>query len=248
VEYKSKLGIVHYHDTPWNSKVLKGNSLEIDSIESDSENLIEIITEFCIHKAEQRYVLIASRISASLIDLKKAYFGSGFLTVEHTLDVLIFGLDLEKLSFIANKFPVIVEDYDEIDIVEIEVMAEFGFNHGRFYEDPFIQVDAARNRNRNWIKDLISQNASIKVLKKKNNIVGFMAYIIHDDKANLVLGAVKEDFRHLSYGFWANVLLDLKDVKEIHTLISSSNTDILNLYSYFGFRFKNPQFGFHKHL
>lgn len=75
-----------------------------------------------------------------------------------------------------------------------------------------------------------------------------MAYRVTDKRATLILGGLKEKYRHLAYGFWANILLYIKDVKEVHTLISSSNIDVLNLYSYFGFRFENPQFGFHKHL
>lgn len=248
MEFKSKYGTLYYHDTPWNTKALQGNSLEIDSIESSTDNAMDAISEFCKQKSKESYVLVASRIPASLIDLKKIYFQCGFITVEHTLDVSTFGLDLDKIVFLSNKFPVIVEDYTNENIAEIEDISAAEFNFGRFYEDPLIHPAIAKDRNRFWIADLINQKSSIKVLKKKNIVVGFMAYKVKDNRADLVLGGVKENYRHLAYGFWANILLSLKDVKEIHTLISSSNIDVLNLYNYFGFRFENPQFGFHKHL
>lgn len=248
MEYNSKYGIVHFHDTSWNTKSLKGKSLEIDLIESISDNTLQLISEFCNQKSKEQYILIASRISASLIELKKVFFQAGFITVEHTFDVSTFGLDFEKLSFVANKFPVIVEDYSANDISKLEDIAASEFKHGRFYEDPFIDIETAKNRNRNWITDLVKQKSTIKVLKKKDNVVGFMAYKIKDERADLVLGGVIEKYRHLSYGFLANVLVALKDVNEIKTLISSSNTDVINLYNYFGFKFENPQFGFHKHL
>jgi hypothetical protein len=122
------------------------------------------------------------------------------------------------------------------------------YKFGRFYEDPFIEPSKATDRSRFWIGDLINQKAIIKVLKKKNIVVGFKAYKVNDKRADLILGGLIEEYIHLAYGFWANILLNIKDVNEIHTLISSSNIDVLNLYSSFGFKFENPQLGFHKHL
>ena len=249
MEYNSKYGKIYYHDTPWNTKSLKGRSLEIDSVEpSIIDTAVNLISEFCIKKSNESYVLVASRISASQIDLKKIYFLCGFITVEHTLEVSTFGLDTEKIKSILNRFPVIVEDYTNDNISEIEDIAAGEFQFGRFYEDPYIEPSKAIDRSRFWIGDLINQKVTIKVLKKKNSIVGFMAYKIKDNRADLILGGIKEQYRHLAYGFWANILLNIKDTNEIHTLISSSNVDVLNLYSYFGFRFVNAQFGFHKHL
>jgi len=248
MEFKSKYGTVYYQDTPWNTKSLKGKSLEIESIESSIDGSINLISEFCIEKYKESYLLIASRIAASQIDLKKIYFLCGFITVEHTLDVSAFGLDSRKVESISNKFPVNVEDYTNEDIIEIENISAGEFKFGRFYEDPFIAPLTATNRSKFWISDLINQKATIKVIKKKNIVVGFMAYKVKGKRADLILGGLKEKYRHLAYGFWANILLNIKDVNEIHTLISSSNIDVLNLYSYFGFRFENPQFGFHKHL
>jgi len=248
MEFKSKNGIVYYQDTPWNDKSIDGKSLEIESIASSREDSVNLINEFCTQKKKESYLLIASRIDASQIELKKIYFLCGFVTIEHTLDVSSFGMDLKKIETISNKFPVNVEDYAKENIMDIEDIAAGVFNFGRFYEDPFIEPFKASNRSRFWIGDLINQKAIIKVLKKKNIVVGFMAYKIKGSRADLILGGIKENYRHLAYGFWANILLNIKDIKEIHTLISSSNVDILNLYSYFGFKFENAQFGFHKHL
>lgn len=248
MEYNSKYGIVHFHDTSWNRKSLKGNSLEIDLVKSTSENTLQLINEFCIQKSKEQYILIASRIPATSIELKKTFFQAGFVTIEHTLDVSTCSLDCEKIAFIANRFPVIVKDYSVKNISEIENISAFEFNFGRFHEDPFIHKTIAQNRNKHWISDLITQNASIKVLMNKNDVVGFMAYKIKDNKVNIVLSAVKENYRHLTYGFIAIVFLGFKDSKEIYSLISSSNIDVLNLFIYFGFRFNNPRFGLHKHL
>ena len=209
---------------------------------------MNLINEFCAQKDRESYKLIASRINASRVDLKKTYFLCGFVNVEHTLDVFSSGLDFKKIESISNKFPVNVENYVNGDIMEIEDIAAEIFNFGRFYEDPFIDPSKASKRNRSWIGDLINQKVIIKVLKKKNIIVGFIAYKINDNHVNIILGGVKDEHRHLAYGLWANILLNIKNIKEIHTLISSSNVGILNLYSYFGFKFKNAQFGFHKHL
>ena len=248
MEYVSKYGIVHFHDTPWNSKSLLGKSLEIDSIESSTNNLMDTVLEFCKQKSNESYILVASRISASLINLKKVYYDCGFVAVEHIMNASVGCLDLNKTTSLLNKFHVDVDDYTSDNIREIEEIVALEFNFGRFHEDPYVNPIIAKNRNRNWIKNIITQESTIKVLKKNNTIVGFIAYKIKDSRAELILGGVKEKYRHLAYGFCANILLGLGDVKEINALISSSNIDIINLYSYFGFKFSNPRIGFHKHL
>lgn len=248
IKFQSSYGAVYYHETPWNNKSINGKSLEIDLIESNIDDSTNLISEFCLQKSKESYVLIASRIAATQIDMKKTFFLCGFVTVEHTLEVSSFGMDLKKIENLHKKFPVIVEDYSIDNLLEIEDIAAGDFTFGRFFEDPFIEPIKARNRSKFWISDLISQQATIKILKKKEIVVGFMAYKVRDNRADLILGGIKEKYRHLAYGFWANIFINIKDVNEIHTLISSSNTDILNLYSYFGFKFLNAQFGFHKHL
>jgi hypothetical protein len=248
MEYYSKYGTVYFHDSPWNNKFLEGKTLEIESIESSLENSVNLISEFCKQKSKESYVLIASRIAANQIELKKLYFLCGFMTVEHTLNVTSFGVDYKILESISNKFPVTVSDYTIDNKIEIEEIAAGEFKFGRFYEDPFIEPLKAINRSRFWISNLINEKATIKVLMKKDIVVGFMAYKVKDKRVDLILGGIKEKYRHLAYGFWANILLSLRDCNEINTLISSSNIDIINLYSYFGFKFENAQFGFHKHL
>tara|TARA_B110001450_G_scaffold233722_1_gene237264 strand:+ start:2812 stop:3579 length:768 start_codon:yes stop_codon:yes gene_type:complete len=248
MEYINKYGKIVFRDTPWNYKSLNGKSLEIESIESKKENTIKLISEFCAQKSKESYLLISSRINPAQLDLKKVYYLCGFITVEHILEVSSFGLDFKKIEHTSNKFQVEVLDYTNDNIFEIEDISKGEFNFGKFYEDPFIEPSKATARSRFWIGDIINQNATIKVLKKKNNIVGFMAYKVKNKRADLMLGGIKEKYRHLAYGFWANILLDLKDLNQVNTLISSSNVDIINLYSYFGFRFENAQFGLHKHL
>lgn len=248
MKHSSKYGTLYYHDTPWNFNALQAKSLEIDSVDSTIENTEKLLNEFCEEKAKEGYKLIASRISVTQKDLKKAYFSLGFITVEHTLEVACFNLNTEKINSIANRFPVIIEDYTQDDISELENISQEAFSFGRFFEDPFIDLSIAQKRNKFWIKDLISQKATIKVIKKKNIAVGFMAYKRQNNRVDLILGGVTENYRHLAYGFWANVLSSLENTNEVHTLISSSNIPILNLYSYFEFEFGNPQFGFHKHL
>lgn len=241
-------GKIIYQETPWNDKSLNGKSLEILSIDCLEDFLVNLINEFCSQKAKEYYVLISYRISATASDLKMALFLDGFITVEHTLDVISFGLDYNKIEKIAIKFPVEVDILKSDEVIEVEFLAENIFSFGRFYEDPFINRVEASNRSKNWISDLIKQEAKIKVLKKRGVVVGFMAYKISNNKVDLILGGVKANFRHLAYGFWANILLEFRGMSEIKTVISSTNIDVLNLYSYFGFKFTNPRLGMHKHL
>lgn len=240
-------GEITYHLTPWNSRVLNGSSLEIDEILSAKENEeYLLINDFLRTKENEGVALIAARISAVDNVKKKALLDNNFYIVEHTLEVVNYQLDRQKIELLCNRFPVTVAELDIMDLEDVSNIAYSEFNFGRFFEDPYISEMQARDRNKFWIQDLVDLECKINVLKKKNKVVGFMAYKVKNQVAELILGGVKEQYRHLSYGFWANTLLHLSEYKEIKTLISSSNVDVLNLYSFFAFKFGNPQFGFHK--
>ena len=246
MEFSCCFGIIKFHETPWNLKSLNAKSLEIDFIESNN-NSEQLLRDFCEHKEKESYKLISVRVLASDNLLKKNFLLNGFNIVEHTLDVYTNGLDFKKLTDLSKLIPLSVDDYNESDIIHVRDISEHNFKFGRFYEDPFIDSLISTKRSFNWIDDLINQNVTIKVVKKKNIVVGFLAYEVHQNKAELILGGVKENYRHLSYSFWSKVLLNIES-SSINTRISSSNIDVLNLYSFLGFKFTNPQFGFHKHL
>lgn len=247
-KYEHKYGIIEYHDTPWNSRVIGGDSLEIDSVMPEEGYGALLLEDFSSFMAKEGYRLFSVRIDANEQGLKKMYAEAGFHVVEHTLEAVSNRLDTGRLALFADRFPVAIEDYCEDDITQLKEIARSEFRFGRFFEDPFIDAEMAQRRNDLWIEDLVRQGATIKVSRKEGRVIGFIAYFLRDGKVNLVLGGVRSEFRFFAYSFWTRVLLSLKDFSEIRTLISSSNLNVINLYSNLGFRFDNPQFGLHKHI
>jgi hypothetical protein len=246
--FSNEKGSIEYYNTPWNSRIIGGESLEICSVDYTDKTGPALLSDFSSLKSSEGYKLLSTRIPATSRELKKLYNESGFHIVEHTLDIVSNKLDIEKLQTLSRIFPVTIEDYKPDDIGQLQEIAESQFRFGRFFEDPLIDPELARERNRLWIEDLIKQGARIVLSRKDKKVIGFIAYKVIDNKANLILGGVRSECRFYAYSFWTQVLLTLKDVAEIRSLLSSSNINTINLYATMGFRFDNPQFGFHKHL
>lgn len=241
-------GEIGFYDTPWNSRVIGGNTLEIKYLNYTGESGFELLDDFCRIKREEGYKLLAARIPGTSMELKRAYLESGFRIVEHTLDVTSTKLDIERLEAFAKRFPVDLDYFRPEDITQIQEIAGSVFRYGRFFEDPFIEFKTAQERNRLWIQNLIEQGAKIAISRKENVVIGFIAYLVENQKVNLVLGGVRSEYRLFSYSFWSKVLLTLKSYSEIWGLLSSNNINTINLYVNLGFRFTNPQFGFHMHF
>jgi len=246
--YNHKFGEVSYYDTPWNARILKGNALEIEKYSSLSGKGTDLLNSFCRNKMENGYELVSTRVPAVSIDIKRDYLSAGFYLVEHTLEGVCNGIKEDLLAPIIRRIPMEVEDFREDDLKGISDIASTEFKFGRFYEDPFIPDNLANERNRLWIRDLIDQGAIIKVVRKASVVVGFIAYKVKEEKVDMVLGGVKATHRFLSAGFYAQVINSYTEYGEVRTLFSSSNINLLNLLTHFGFRFENPRLGFHKHM
>jgi hypothetical protein len=247
-DYVCKYGVVKFVETPWNTRNLGLESLDITHVDADDFNGAALLDTFCESKKNEGYKLITIRIDSLDKSKKKYLYLSGFICVEHTLDVNLFNPNKDNLINLVQRFPMDLVDFSTNDLEKIKNMSGEVFRFGRFFEDPIIEEILATQRQKKWIEDLVKDKAVIRILKRKDDYVGMMAYTYSKEITILNLGGLKREFRHLAYGFWARILLDLSDVRCIHTTISSSNTDIINLYSYFGFQFSNPKYGYHKYL
>lgn len=247
-QFECEYGVVEFQETPWNTKNLGLLSLDIKKVIPKGLNGIGLLNSFCSYQKNEGFKIITLRIDSVERAMKEWLYFVGFICVEHTLDVKLYSPDVTSLKTIIDRFPVEITDFKLDDTDIIKNMSGEVFRYGRFFEDPMIDEVLAIQRQTKWVDDLIDENAIIRILKSKVNYAGFMAYTFSEEQAVLNLGGVRKGFRHLSYGFWARILLELADSKCITTTISSSNTDIINLYSHFNFQFANPKFGYHKYL
>lgn len=238
-----------YQDTPWDSGVLGYNTNEILEFVYSNQNqlhkLIEKFEETCI---KQKYLFTNTRVSPEDKILRKVLSDLGYLNTETSLVVELNSKNL-KFEERINKLKFNLKYSTTEDVEIIKDMSSDIFNHGRFFEDPFISVASARMRNKNWINDL--KNTAAIIVGEKNSVAfGFMAFKVIEDKATLLLGGLKENFKLFAYPFWLNVILELIDkheIKKITGVISASNLPVINIYSYFGFKVTGCFFGYHKH-
>lgn len=236
-------------DTPWDSKILGYNTNEItEFVYSNEGQLHKLIQEYEKKCIQQKYLFTNTRIAPGDKILRKVLSTVGYLNTETSLIVELHTKNL-KFDESINKLKFSTKYFKSRDIPDIEDMASSIFFHGRFFEDPFISIGDAKTRNRNWIKDL--ENSSNIILGEINSgIFGFMAFKMDNDVATLILGGVKDNFKHLAYSFWLRIILELKNehkIKKIIGVISASNIPSINIYSFFGFKVTNCFFGYHKH-
>jgi len=167
---------------------------------------------------------------------------TSLFVVKHLNNIII------KESLLLNKIEL---DYfnSNIEITRLKEILRNNFKYGRFFEDTSIPLDIAQQRNENWIEDL-AKAEKIIIGSSKSKIFGFMAFHEEDEEIELILGGVDESYAHYAYAFWSSFFLMLKQNKNdrvVNTIISASNIGVMNLYSQFGFNFKETYLGFHKH-
>jgi hypothetical protein len=240
---------LHYHDTPWDTQVLGYKTNEIDEIVYSNEYQLNMLIEkfegYCIN---QKYLFTNIRINPEDKILRKVLNQLGYFNAETSL-LVERGTNSFNVDNSVRNLKFTLRDYNVNDLDELQSMANTIFNHGRFFEDPYISYEQAKLRNKNWSNDLLAKS-NIYIGEINTTIFGFMALNVENNKAVLQLGGVKNSFTMYSYSFWYKIFLEIIDkyeVKRISGLVSASNIRILNLYSYFNFKISNTFFGYHKH-
>ena len=102
-------------------------------------------------------------------------------------------------------------------------------------------------RNSNWIDDL-RKKSKVLVGEYDGVVFGFMALKANNLIVNLELGGVDSKYSHLAYSFWYKIFEYLKNENNlsVNALISAHNISVINLYSFFDFKFKESYIGYRK--
>ena len=155
-------------------------------------------------------------------------------------------------TFIPAKYPpesIAVEMMEEVDFETAEIIraiARSSFIDDRFHIDAKCSNSIADTRFVYWIEDLLTSEETVfYVLNYKDETAGFMAR----KAENLILAGFSEKYRNSGFGdfLWLSVLAHMRTLafKKAHTLISTNNVSVLNLYARLGFQFKNPEATLH---
>lgn len=238
---------IRFDDTEWNSRALGYKTNEIYTIGFDSilngENIFAQFENYCdINKI--KYTSL--RIKPDSKDKKRVLELFGYVNVETSI---LVENNLKNIQYnrVLDKFKFVLREFTTSDIDSVKSIASTQFNHGRFFEDPMIPEEVAKLRNSNWIDDL-SKKSNILVGEKDGVVFGFMAFKSKENITNLELGGVDSKYSHLAYSFWYRIFEYLKDkeIISVNAMISSHNLNVINLYSYFDFKFTNSYIGYRK--
>jgi glycosyltransferase involved in cell wall biosynthesis len=238
-----------FEKTDWNSKVFNNETNEIYEICVDSlESGIQLIDKFDLYCKENNVVYTSLRIQPTDSLIKQVLEASNYINIESSL-LVSNNLKTLKENKILEKFNFILREATDNDIDTIKDISSNNFNHGRFFEDPKISKDLAKSRNSNWIDDL-KKKSNLFVGEIDGVVFSFMAFKIDDttNTCNLELGGVNSKYAHLSYSFWYRIFqfLKHKDLITTTALISSNNLPVINLYSFFDFKFLHSYIGYRK--
>ncbi len=238
---------IKFDDTEWNSKPLGYETNEIYEIEFNSsdngERLLNTFESYCI---ENKIKYTSLRINPDHRIKKQVLENFGYVNVETSI-IVENNLKNIKENKVLEKFKFSLRKFKEDDINHIKTISSTQFNHGRFFEDPMILSEVAKIRNSNWIDDL-SKKSNLLVGDKDGVVFGFMAFKNNNESVNLELGGINLEYSHLAYSFWYRIFEYLRNQnnKSVNAMISSHNLNVINLYSYFDFKFTKSYIGYRK--
>ncbi len=243
----SSKSYIQWRKTPWDTRNFGVLSAEFNKIIcEDSNQLNELGNKFIEDLAKEGIELTYGRISSADRNYISAMQDVGFQYVETS-----YLLDLPNLQVweapkkLGNKTVSLLKATKD-DIADIKKISSDNFFFGRFLEDPKINQKLAQKRQENWIDDLFSQGKEIMVSRSANGVLNaFMAYETKDGITNLILGGSRRDMGFFSYLFWISLLNKLREegVKGIEVVVSTANINVVNLYSFLGFQFKDSLVG-----
>jgi hypothetical protein len=205
---------------------------------------LEALLKFCKRTGSE---LVSARVAASDTALSALLTAGGFVYVDFSLLATLHTLKPgppTKAGFTVRRAE--AEDHEAI----YEICGN-AFNFGRYHADPHFPRELANRRYVEWARRALSGSDPgdfVFVLGNPGNVTGFMHVALHENNADLRLGAVVPGS---SLGFW----LYSETLRAAHALgansvstgISAANTRVLQLYSGLGFRFSRPEVVLHWH-
>ena len=243
----NELNYISFDDTNWNSKALGYDTNEIYDIEFNSIDLgFELISQFEKYCNDNKIKYTSLRIKPDSKLKKELLEKCGYISVETSLYVTNTIKNIKTNNFL-EKFSFSIRECTIDDVDTVKKIASTDFNYGRFFEDAMIDTKSAKIRNSNWIDDLLKKS-KVLVGEYNGNVFGFMSLKNTNKTINLEFGGVDSNYSHLAYSFWYRILkqLENENITHITALISANNIGILNLYSFFDFKFKNSYIGYRK--
>lgn len=243
-------GLVAVRLTPWDRRAFGFQTAEITSLRADHSDdgnrLLHAVEEWCSTHSV-RYLF--GRIDAGDRVCRSLLLARGYQFVETSLEVSRSGFS--SLPAVPKGMAPQLRPATSADIAALRMIAARDFLHGRFLEDPAIDLVCAAQRTANWTEDLVHEGLAYAA-ETRGEIIGFHAERVHAESASaeLLLTGAASKYAVLALPLWVMALQSLaeRDIQRCTTLISAANTGVLNLYARLGFQFNSTLLGFRKFL
>ncbi|UCC39063.1 MAG: hypothetical protein JSV96_14820 [Candidatus Aminicenantes bacterium] len=176
--------------------------------------------------------------------------------------IVIFVIDLKKMPIKKIQTQFILREYEQNDIYSIVELARHAFKNyfGRFHLDPTLKNKECTELYAQWAHNLCKGDADkIFVAKRKNKVIGFTAFKIHQDIkkfgsikiCEMELGAISPKVRKL--GVYHNLyyygLKSFKDKADIGlSKTQVNNIQVQRILHNVGFKVITHQCTFHRWL
>lgn len=244
----------------------ESRNLGIDAFEIKSEGINKVLQPENLLSSIQKVidehdkVFINARIPKDAFKAAILLQEAGFYFIETTLSPhtkLIQNSILKRfievpIAFIPRKYQdraLAVRTIDKSDLQvkqQIQAIAQNSFVDDRFHIDPNCPDVIANQRFTYWIEDLYQDPATVfYVLNYDGESSGFLCR----KEEHLILAGFSKAHRNRGFGdfLWLSVMADMlnRGLKRAHTLISTNNVPVLNLYARLGYQFKFPEITFH---
>ncbi|NDA61828.1 MAG: hypothetical protein EBX50_07280 [Chitinophagia bacterium] len=236
--------------TPWDAKVFGVNTLEVldficDNLDNGRKLIIEFLDVVRCKQIGFAYLRLPSndRLARLLFEQE------GFYLAEISVELKKTGLHKYNLKFpYVELLPLKADNIEAV--AGVKEIAYDSFDFGRFHDDILIDLHKSRLRYFNWIDDLLKHNVDAYYIKHRNEIVGFHFQQVQGKCAELILTGCRKGYSTLAIPLWHSVFEKLKKsgVNECTTMISASNSPIINLYTIFQFKATRSLLGLHKHF
>lgn len=237
---------------PWDSDTFgfPVAACEISAADLDDAEANEFVRLLHEWLTRRGVAVCSSTVGPADTSWRSALDRAGFRFVDMTLEPSLAGLQTAHLP--KCRFPVRAARPEDGDA--IRAIAATSFVHGRYHADPLFPRELANLRYRNWVSRALSSPGpedSILVLEQGGRVRGFFHVVVSDSSADLRLVAVSEEVKSTIIGFELYVAtlheMRRRGIQRVTSVISATNTAVLNVHAKLGFRFDNCRLIYHWH-
>jgi len=218
----------------WDTEYFGVKSARVNLFNVVSESEQEEIINFC---SDYSFVTISNIDNQNENNLWLSSKTKSFL-VDMNIQLIKNLKGIQDINSIENISIEAKYEYDE-KLIEI---AKNSFNHSRFFNDPNLPINLARNIYSYWTKCAFENEKKFFVIyKDKEATTGYILFSLHDDYCLIELIAVNSEYQGMRIGYKMINKLESYLVKQNITKIKVgtqvNNLSAIRFYTSCGFEF-----------